>query len=131
MKKVKEPVNAHEISKQKYFCYSGFASNSIVAAPSVYNREIGHFSFSDPIQNRFSFFSTMIFIFFCKFEKNSEMYLESYISSLKDLCQKNKVRSLYVFGSVLTDKFNETAILICWLILTRMTRLIMPTITLI
>lgn len=37
------------------------------------------------------------------------MYLDDYTSSLKNLCQKNKVRSLYVFGSVLTDNFTDTS----------------------
>ena len=37
------------------------------------------------------------------------MYLDGYISSLKKLCQVNKVKSLYVFGSVLNDKFNENS----------------------
>jgi len=35
------------------------------------------------------------------------MFLESYISDIKILCQKNKVKSLYVFGSVLTDRFTD------------------------
>lgn len=35
------------------------------------------------------------------------MYLDNYYSTLQNLCQQNKVRSLYVFGSVLTDKFND------------------------
>jgi uncharacterized protein len=35
------------------------------------------------------------------------MYLDNYISSLKSICQQNKVKSLYVFGSVLTDRFND------------------------
>ncbi len=35
------------------------------------------------------------------------MYLDSYINSLRGLCQQNKVKSLYVFGSVLTDRFND------------------------
>jgi predicted nucleotidyltransferase len=35
--------------------------------------------------------------------------LDNYINSLKSLCQKNKVKSLYVFGSVLTDKFNDNS----------------------
>jgi len=35
------------------------------------------------------------------------MYLDYYNSSLKNLCLQNKVKSLYVFGSVLTDRFNE------------------------
>jgi hypothetical protein len=35
------------------------------------------------------------------------MYLDNYYIILQNLCQQNKVKSLYVFGSVLTDKFNE------------------------
>lgn len=35
------------------------------------------------------------------------MYLDKYTTSLKKLCQQNSVKSLYVFGSVLTDRFNE------------------------
>ena len=35
------------------------------------------------------------------------MYLEKYISEIRLLCQKNRVRSLYVFGSVLTDQFTD------------------------
>jgi len=35
------------------------------------------------------------------------MYLESYISEIRLLCQKNKVKTLYVFGSVLTDRFTD------------------------
>ncbi len=35
------------------------------------------------------------------------MYLDQYLVSLKSLCKQNKVKTLYVFGSVLTDKFNE------------------------
>ena len=35
------------------------------------------------------------------------MYLDNYILNLHNLCQKNKVKTLYVFGSVLTDKFND------------------------
>jgi hypothetical protein len=35
------------------------------------------------------------------------MYLEKYIVEIRSLCQKNKVKSLYVFGSVLTDRFTE------------------------
>jgi predicted nucleotidyltransferase len=37
------------------------------------------------------------------------MFLDNYNNSLKNLCQQNKVKSLYVFGSVLTDKFNENS----------------------
>jgi predicted nucleotidyltransferase len=35
------------------------------------------------------------------------MYLEKYISEIRILCEKNKVKSLYVFGSVLTDRFTD------------------------
>jgi len=35
------------------------------------------------------------------------MYLDKYQVDIKKLCRQNKVKSLYVFGSVLTDKFNE------------------------
>jgi uncharacterized protein len=35
------------------------------------------------------------------------MYLDDYHSSLKNLCQLNNVKTLYVFGSVLADQFND------------------------
>jgi uncharacterized protein len=35
------------------------------------------------------------------------MYLERYIGAIKTLCQENKVKNLYVFGSVLTDSFTD------------------------
>lgn len=35
------------------------------------------------------------------------MYIDKYIMNLQSLCKKNKVKSLYVFGSVLTDSFND------------------------
>ena len=35
------------------------------------------------------------------------MYLDKYTNEINNLCLKNKVKSLYVFGSVLTDKFSE------------------------
>jgi predicted nucleotidyltransferase len=35
------------------------------------------------------------------------MYLDSYINDIKDLCLINKVKTLYVFGSVLTNNFTE------------------------
>jgi predicted nucleotidyltransferase len=35
------------------------------------------------------------------------MYLEKYIREIRILCLKNKVKSLYVFGSVLTDRFTD------------------------
>jgi uncharacterized protein len=37
------------------------------------------------------------------------MYLEKYISEIKNLCQQNKVKNLYVFGSVLTDRFTDNS----------------------
>jgi predicted nucleotidyltransferase len=33
--------------------------------------------------------------------------LEKYNSDIKKLCEKHKVKSLYVFGSALTDRFNS------------------------
>ena len=35
------------------------------------------------------------------------MYLEKYIKEIKILCQKNKVKTLHVFGSVLTNRFSD------------------------
>lgn len=35
------------------------------------------------------------------------MYLEKYIKEIKILCQKNKVKTLYAFGSVLTNRFSD------------------------
>jgi len=35
------------------------------------------------------------------------MYLDKYKEDIRKLCQEHKVRSLHVFGSVLTDKFTE------------------------
>jgi uncharacterized protein len=35
------------------------------------------------------------------------MYLDSYLNSLELLCKQNNVKSLYLFGSVLTEKFGE------------------------
>ena len=35
------------------------------------------------------------------------MYLESYKNTIADLCKQYNVKSLYVFGSVLTDRFNN------------------------
>ena len=37
------------------------------------------------------------------------MYLDNYIDQIKALCTENKVRRLFVFGSVLTDQFNESS----------------------
>jgi predicted nucleotidyltransferase len=37
------------------------------------------------------------------------MYLDNYIQNLKNLCRQNKVKSLYVFGSVLTERFGENS----------------------
>ena len=35
------------------------------------------------------------------------MYLDKYIKEIQALCQKNKVKTLFVFGSALTEGFNE------------------------
>jgi predicted nucleotidyltransferase len=35
------------------------------------------------------------------------MYLDNYKNSVVEFCRQNSVKSLYVFGSVLTDRFNE------------------------
>lgn len=35
------------------------------------------------------------------------MYLDSYIEQIKKLCNRNKVKHLFVFGSILTDDFTE------------------------
>ncbi len=35
------------------------------------------------------------------------MYLDSYIKEINNLCLQNKVKTLYVFGSVLTDHFTD------------------------
>lgn len=37
------------------------------------------------------------------------MYLDNYIDQIKVLCTQNKVKHLFVFGSVLTNRFNETS----------------------
>ena|ERR1035437_2899250 len=35
------------------------------------------------------------------------MYLDKYTKEINSLCLQNKVKSLYVFGSVLTNRFTE------------------------
>ena len=35
------------------------------------------------------------------------MYLDNFKNDIFKLCLQNKVKALYVFGSVLTDRFNE------------------------
>ncbi len=35
------------------------------------------------------------------------MYLDTYKNEINRLCLQNKVKSLYVFGSVLTDRFSD------------------------
>jgi len=35
------------------------------------------------------------------------MFLDRYTNEIYTLCLKNKVKSLYVFGSVLTERFSE------------------------
>lgn len=37
------------------------------------------------------------------------MYLDGYINQIRNLCNSNKVKHLFVFGSILTDKFTETS----------------------
>ncbi len=37
------------------------------------------------------------------------MYLDKYIDEINKLCQKHKVKTLYAFGSVLTDKFGPNS----------------------
>ena len=37
------------------------------------------------------------------------MYLDNYIDQIRTLCDQNKVKRLFVFGSVLTDQFNESS----------------------
>lgn len=41
--------------------------------------------------------------------KPIQMDLKKYMGDIRILCKRNKVRTLYVFGSVLTDKFSETS----------------------
>lgn len=35
--------------------------------------------------------------------------IDSHITEITDLCRRHKVRSLAVFGSILTDRFNENS----------------------
>ena len=37
------------------------------------------------------------------------MYIDDYKNDLTQLCAKNKVKSLYVFGSVLTSRFDNNS----------------------
>jgi uncharacterized protein len=37
------------------------------------------------------------------------MFLDSYINDITRLCQENRVKNLYVFGSVLTKDFKDTS----------------------
>lgn len=37
------------------------------------------------------------------------MYLDNYIEQIKVLCDQNRVKRLFVFGSVLTNRFNESS----------------------
>lgn len=37
------------------------------------------------------------------------MYLDKYIDQIRHLCNENKVKRLFVFGSVLTDRFSESS----------------------
>lgn len=35
------------------------------------------------------------------------MYLDRYVIEIRNLCKKNKVKNLFVFGSALTDSFTD------------------------
>lgn len=37
------------------------------------------------------------------------MYLDQYINEISNLCREHKVKTLYAFGSVLTDKFGPNS----------------------
>ncbi|GHV50876.1 nucleotidyltransferase [Bacteroidia bacterium] len=37
------------------------------------------------------------------------MFLDNYKNNLTELCLQNKVKSLYVFGSVLTNRFSDSS----------------------
>lgn len=37
------------------------------------------------------------------------MFLDNYLDQIKELCSQNKVRHLFAFGSVITDRFNESS----------------------
>jgi predicted nucleotidyltransferase len=37
------------------------------------------------------------------------MYLDGYINQIRNLCNRNKVKHLFVFGSILTDKYTDTS----------------------
>jgi predicted nucleotidyltransferase len=39
--------------------------------------------------------------------KKDKTYIDGYRNALTQLCVKNKVKSLYVFGSVLTSRFDD------------------------
>lgn len=46
---------------------------------------------------------------FLNLDKILIMYLDNYITNLRNLCLQYKVKTLYVFGSVLTDRFNDNS----------------------
>ena len=37
------------------------------------------------------------------------MYLDQYTATIRKLCENHKVRNLYVFGSVITERFAENS----------------------
>ncbi|MCK4664491.1 MAG: nucleotidyltransferase domain-containing protein [Bacteroidales bacterium] len=37
------------------------------------------------------------------------MFLDNYVNQIIGLCEKHKVKQLFAFGSVLTNKFSETS----------------------
>ncbi|MBS2096793.1 nucleotidyltransferase family protein [Carboxylicivirga linearis] len=42
-------------------------------------------------------------------DKRKAMYLDKYINEIHNLCREHKVKTLYAFGSVLTDKFGPNS----------------------
>lgn len=54
------------------------------------------------------YYTTQICFYYFYKKKNNKMNLiESHIKDILTLCKSHKVKSLYAFGSVLTDKFNS------------------------
>jgi predicted nucleotidyltransferase len=47
--------------------------------------------------------------FFVFLSKKRAMFIDNYKIQIKTLCKENKVKNLFVFGSVLTASFNENS----------------------
>ena len=72
---------------------------------------------SQPVheKNKPSNFGRLIFLiamlqlllFFCKLYLSRMLIIERHINEIEKLCLENKVKSLYVFGSVLNETFNS------------------------